>query len=181
MRRLILILFLIALFSEHTYSIGLNINYRFSKSKLTSSPTVHSNFRLHFYQEKIPVGGSGYKQIINGYLYGFLFAGAGALLSTPFVGDNFENIAIPFQVGLVGFVFGSAFGVYNSGTDSFTDASFSATLLGSLIGTALFIVPAPFGALLGFNYTKKDRQKYSSISRMEKNSFIKIAQFSFPL
>jgi hypothetical protein len=36
-----------------------------------------------------------------------LFAGAGALLSAPFVDDKLENIAIPFYVGLVGFVFGS--------------------------------------------------------------------------
>jgi hypothetical protein len=108
-----------------------------------------------------------------------LFPGTGALLCTPFVGDNFENIAIPFQVGLVGFVLGSAFGVYNSGMNSYTDASFSATLVGALIGTALFVLPVPFGALLAFNYTKRDRQKYTSISKVQKNSFIKIARFSF--
>ena len=75
----------------------------------------------------------------------------------------------------------AALGVYNSETDEYTDASFAATLLGSIVGAALFIIPAPFGALVGFNYTKTEKQKLLKTQMPQKNNYIKIIQFTVKL
>ncbi len=178
MTKYILTTLLVVLFSTQLFSTGLKINPQFSKSKLTLQSAFVSDFSFSSFQESVPTGSSNYKQIANGYLYGLLFGGGGALLSIPFLDKVNPDLALPFQVGLVGYVIGSAFGVYNSGTDEYTDASFTATFIGSIIGTALFIIPAPFGALLGFNYTKTEKQKLIKTQMLKKNHYTKIIQFN---
>jgi NAD/NADP transhydrogenase beta subunit len=128
---------------------------------------------------RVPSSSSDYSQVVNGYLYGIAFGAGMALLSFPFFDkSDFNNIVIPFQAALAGYVIGVAVGVYNSGIDEYTDASFLATFLGSIIGTALFIIPAPFVALIGFNYTKSKKQ-INSISYLFNNySYVQVFNYS---
>ena len=107
MSKQILITILIALFSTQLSSFELKISPQFSKTKLSLQPVASYNFSFSSFQQTIPTGSSDYKQIVNGYLYGLLFAGGGALLTIPFLDKVNPDIAIPFQVALTGYVIGS--------------------------------------------------------------------------
>jgi MFS family permease len=54
-----------------------------------------------------------------------------------------------------GYILGSSMGVYELRTKDNIAGSYLATLLGSIGGGLLFAIPAPIGATIGFNVTRK--------------------------
>lgn len=55
----------------------------------------------------------------------------------------------------VGYILGSSIGVYGYRTKEDIEGSYFATLLGSIAGGLLFAIPAPVGATIGFNQTRR--------------------------
>ncbi|MDD2891328.1 MAG: hypothetical protein PHE49_11935 [bacterium] len=69
---------------------------------------------------------------------------------------------------IVGYPIGSAIGVYWAGSSGDETGSFIATMAGSILGTLLFVLPAPIGATLAFNATRRYKNPGgSSLINME--------------
>jgi hypothetical protein len=72
---------------------------------------------------------------------------------------------------ILGYIGGSAWGVYLVGDDDYTSGSFGYTLLGSAIAAIPFVFPAPIGGTIAFNMTSEPKIHFSEL---KSSNFYKI-------
>lgn len=87
-----------------------------------------------------------------------------------------------------GYIIGSAIGVYHIGNMGSETGSFITTLLGTILGACAWVIPAPIGATIGFNLTRKyktpmetQRYKVAEVKEKKGKEFISDVKLSEPL
>ncbi len=186
MKRILAVCFIV-LFASQGNAMGIKMQRTFSKDALIQSkPTVLSYDSCRFDPTDLQAQSTGW-HLSKGVKYGFLYGGAAGLASLAITAavdgsDGITDLTFPFLMAWIGYIYGSAHGIYKYGVDELTEGNFGATLFGAIVGSAIFIIPAPVGALVAFNMTKKPKSQKMPLShRANRSSYVKIIYFSLAL
>lgn len=129
------------------------------KDSIIVGHTKDSLQRFIPFSEVKSIYSSKMSKVFYGFLTGSLTGIGAAMIGAGIVtlgGGGEEEANTGANIGLfTGYVIGSAFGVYIVGDTDEETGLFWATFVGSLAGGCLFVVPAPIGATIGFNATRK--------------------------
>jgi hypothetical protein len=125
---------------------------------------ARSNFDLDSTKEvSISKGSTNAQKIFAGMGLGFLVGTSAGTITMVLERNIKKNFESGYGTGgflamfILGYIGGSAWGVYMLGEDDYTSGSFGYTLLGSAIAAIPFVFPSPIGGTVAFNMTSEPK------------------------